>query len=98
MDCSALLVIQSCEPLNAEPPSSALVEFPITPEDLVYCRNHSDVKQFDEDEYELTVIIEAEEPKKIKFPIRALKGAFEKVDIEAALQVNTVRFIRTRNS
>ncbi|KAJ7219957.1 Oxidoreductase, molybdopterin-binding domain-containing protein [Mycena pura] len=39
------LVVQGTEPFNAEPPAAALVEFDITPEDLVYCRNHGPVCQ-----------------------------------------------------
>ncbi|KAK1218829.1 hypothetical protein PQX77_018445 [Marasmius sp. AFHP31] len=52
---SQALVVQAMEPFNAEPPASALVEFQLTPEDLVYCRNHGPVREFDEDEYTITV-------------------------------------------
>ncbi|EJD06445.1 molybdopterin binding oxidoreductase [Fomitiporia mediterranea MF3/22] len=35
------LIVRGEKPFNAEPPASALVEFRYTPEELVYCRNHS---------------------------------------------------------
>ncbi|KAF8207555.1 Oxidoreductase, molybdopterin-binding domain-containing protein [Mycena galopus ATCC 62051] len=52
---SDLLTIQGTEPFNAEPPACALVEFEQTPEDLVYCRNHSPVCEYPEESYFLTV-------------------------------------------
>ncbi|KAF8876735.1 Oxidoreductase, molybdopterin-binding domain-containing protein [Infundibulicybe gibba] len=52
---SELLVVQGAQPCNAEPLASALVEFNLTPEDLVYCRNHGPVREFDEDSYNLTI-------------------------------------------
>ncbi|KIY68838.1 molybdopterin binding oxidoreductase [Cylindrobasidium torrendii FP15055 ss-10] len=48
---SELLHVQAHEPFNAEPPVSSLVEFNITPEELVFCRNHGPVRIFDEDSY-----------------------------------------------
>ena len=35
------LIVRAAQPFNAEPPASALVEFKYTPEELLYCRNHS---------------------------------------------------------
>ena len=35
------LIIRGAQPFNAEPLASALVEFVYTPEELIYCRNHS---------------------------------------------------------
>ena len=37
----AALLVRGAQPFNAEPPAAALVEFGVTPEELVYCRNHS---------------------------------------------------------
>ena len=37
------LIVHQEEPLNAEPPITELVEHPITPEDLVYARNHCEL-------------------------------------------------------
>ncbi|TFY73055.1 hypothetical protein EWM64_g10957, partial [Hericium alpestre] len=37
---SRSLRIKQREPLNAEPDVAELVEFPITPEGLIYIRNH----------------------------------------------------------
>ena len=44
---SELLLVRGKEPFNAEPKASALVEFAITPDDLVYCRNHGPVEDLD---------------------------------------------------
>ena len=38
---SSRLIVQGGKPFNAEPHAADLVEFPYTPEELVYCRNHS---------------------------------------------------------
>lgn len=35
------LIVRGEKPFNAEPPASALVAFKYTPEELIYCRNHS---------------------------------------------------------
>ncbi|KAI5892268.1 molybdopterin binding oxidoreductase [Schizophyllum commune H4-8] len=52
-----LFIVRQDSPLNAEPPTSALAEFPITPEQLVYHRNHSDVPAHDG-----TLVVGAEDP------------------------------------
>lgn len=39
---TTFLEIRGQEPLNAEPELAALVQFPRTPDDLIYCRNHSE--------------------------------------------------------
>lgn len=82
---SPLLFIQEQEPFNAEPSSSALVEFAITPEDLVYCRNHGPVRQFDEDEYSLT--IRGGSNGEIKLSLNDLRTLFPTTWIVAVLQV-----------
>ena len=84
-DHSQLLSIQEKEPFNAEPPSSALVEFPITPEDLVYCRNHGPVRQFDEDDYSLT--IRGGKNGQVKLSMNDLRTLFPMTSIVAVLQV-----------
>lgn len=82
---SHLLVTQEQEPFNAEPPSSALVEFAITPEDLVYCRNHGPVRQFDEDEYSLT--IKGGSNGDVELNMNDLRTSFSTTRIVAVLQV-----------
>lgn len=82
---SQLLLIQGKEPFNAEPSSSALVEFAITPEDLVYCRNHGPVRQFDEDEYLLT--IRGGSNGEVKLNMNDLRTLFSITRIVAVLQV-----------
>jgi sulfite oxidase len=84
---SQLLTIQGKEPFNAEPSSSALVEFPITPEDLVYCRNHGPVRHFDEDDYSLT--IQGGSSGKVKLAMNDLRTLFPITSIVAVLQVRT---------
>lgn len=82
---SNLLTVQSKEPFNAEPLASALVEFDQTPEELVYCRNHGPVREFDEDTYTLRVKGGVE--RTLELRLKDLKANFAKVEIVAALQV-----------
>lgn len=81
---SPLLNIQARTPFNAEPAASALVEFPLTPEDLVYCRNHGPVREFDQDTYVLTI---KGGPKDVKLTVKELRSTFPKVQVVSALQV-----------
>ena len=37
------LVVRGDRPFNAEPVAAGLVEFKYTPEELIYCRNHSEL-------------------------------------------------------
>ena len=55
VDHSELLIVRSIEPFNAEPKASALVQFAITPDDLVYCRNHGPVEDLNRDDYYLSI-------------------------------------------
>ncbi|KAL0580006.1 hypothetical protein V5O48_002009 [Marasmius crinis-equi] len=80
---SEVLVVQAQEPFNAEAPTPALVEFQRTPEDLVYCRNHGPVREFDEDEY--TIIVNGAVQKEMKFSVAELKK-FPKATVTAVLQ------------
>ncbi|PPQ91010.1 hypothetical protein CVT25_013935 [Psilocybe cyanescens] len=85
---SALLNVQQSQPFNAEPPASALVEFSITPEDLVYCRNHGPVREFDDSAY--SIVIKGGDKGKVQFSLTELK-AFPKTRIVAALQASIRR-------
>ncbi|KAF4614097.1 hypothetical protein D9613_007697 [Agrocybe pediades] len=78
---SSLLNVQSAQPFNAEPLASSLVEFPVTPEDLVYCRNHGPVRVFDEAHYSLVIRREDGAERKlslndlkVKYPIKHCAG------------------------
>ena len=82
---SELLFVQASQPFNAEPPTSALVEFDLTPEDLVYCRNHGPVREFDEDSF--TVLIKGGVEREITLTVPELKSMFSLVRVEAVLQV-----------
>lgn len=82
---SHLLDVQATTPFNAEPSAAALVEFPLTPEDLVYCRNHGPVREFDDDTYQLQVVMG--ESKYINFSMNQLRTSFPKAQVVAVLQV-----------
>lgn len=82
---SDLLKVQSDRPFNAEAPVASLVEFNITPEDLVYCRNHGPVREFDEATY--TITIKGGVNKDLEYTIAKLKASFPTVQVVAALQV-----------
>jgi sulfite oxidase len=93
---SSLLNIQAKEPFNAEPTAASLVEFPVTPEDLVYCRNHGPVRELDEDTYMLSIsgLVKQE----VKLSITELKASFASKEIIAALQVRRLSpFLSLRN-
>ncbi|PCH42229.1 molybdopterin binding oxidoreductase [Wolfiporia cocos MD-104 SS10] len=91
---SPLLIVRAHEPFNAEPTAAALVEFPITPNELVYCRNHGPVQEYDWDAFAVTIRtwlgkggagVEGEE-RSVTFSAREIREKFEKVEVEAALQ------------
>ena len=46
VDHPDVLIVRGEQPFNAEPPIAALVEYGVTPEELVYCRNHSAFSHF----------------------------------------------------
>ncbi|TBU41637.1 molybdopterin binding oxidoreductase [Dichomitus squalens] len=77
------LVVRGTEPFNAEPTAAALVEFPITPEDLVYCRNHSPVLDIDESTW--SVQVNGAERSR-SFTLEELQTKFPRVEVVAALQ------------
>ncbi|KAI0749275.1 molybdopterin binding oxidoreductase [Daedaleopsis nitida] len=77
------LVVQGTEPFNAEPTAAALVEFPITPEELVYCRNHSPVLDLDESTY--TIEVNGIQGLR-SFTLEELRNSFPRVEVVAALQ------------
>ncbi|KAF8072101.1 Oxidoreductase, molybdopterin-binding domain-containing protein [Lyophyllum atratum] len=81
---SELLTVQGTNPFNAEAPVSSLVEFNITPEDLVYCRNHGPVREFDEETYVLT--IKGGVDRELQLTISTLKSTFTTTHVVAALQ------------
>ncbi|RPD72460.1 molybdopterin binding oxidoreductase [Lentinus tigrinus ALCF2SS1-7] len=77
------LVVRCSEPFNAEPTAAALVQFPITPDDLVYCRNHGPVLDLDESTY----AIEVHGLQGLRsFTMTELRESFPRVEVVAALQ------------
>ncbi|KAI0346295.1 molybdopterin binding oxidoreductase [Trametopsis cervina] len=81
---SPLLIVRGTQPFNAEPKASALVQFPITPDDLVYCRNHGPVEDLDRDSYSITIKVEGGGD--VRYTVRDLEARFEKHQVIAALQ------------
>lgn len=79
------LDIQQAQPFNAEPSAADLVEFSLTPEELVYCRNHGPVLHFDEETYFVT--FKGGEKGDVRLSVAELKAACPKATIVAALQV-----------
>jgi sulfite oxidase len=85
---SQLLVVRGMQPFNAEPKASALVQFPITPDDLVYCRNHGPVEDIDMDSYVLSVETGCGVA---KYTMHDFETRFHKYEVVAALQVSDSR-------
>ena len=81
---SPLLHIQESQPFNAEPSAASLVEFALTPEELVYCRNHGPVREFDES---YTVIIKGGNKGDLTLRLSELKANFPLTRVVAVLQV-----------
>lgn len=82
---SQLLIVRGHEPFNAEPKASALVEFPITPDDLVYCRNHGPVEDLDRHSYVMTIKTDHAD---VRYTIHDFETKFQKHEVVAALQVS----------
>ncbi|EKM58397.1 uncharacterized protein PHACADRAFT_252682 [Phanerochaete carnosa HHB-10118-sp] len=81
---SELLLVRGTQPFNAEPLASALVQFAITPDDLVYCRNHGPVEDLDHDAYAMAV--EGGSSGIVRYSMADLETKFEKYEVVAALQ------------
>ncbi|KAI0925841.1 hypothetical protein AcV5_008464 [Taiwanofungus camphoratus] len=81
---SDLLIVRGNEPYNAEPAPAALVEFSLTPEDLMYCRNHGPVQDYDEDNF--TVHVTGAVHADTSFSVKQLRTSFPKAEVVAALQ------------
>ncbi|KAF9474675.1 molybdopterin binding oxidoreductase [Pholiota conissans] len=86
---SSLLDIQQKEPFNAEPSAADLVEFTLTPEELVYCRNHGPVRQFDDASYFIT--IRGGDKGEVRMSVSDLKTTFPTTRVVAALQCAGIR-------
>lgn len=90
------LIVRGMEPFNAEPPADALVRFQRTPGELVYCRNHGPVKEFDEDKYRVNVTGGVRNP--LQLSVHDLRTKYPKVEVVAALQVSSLATYKIRNS
>jgi len=82
---SSLLHIQEPQPFNAEPPAASLVEFALTPEELVYCRNHGPVREFDEESY--TVVVKQNSKNDVRLRLSEVKANLPLTHVVAVLQV-----------
>lgn len=80
------LIVQGTEPFNAEPTAAALVQFPITPEELIYCRNHGPVLDLDDATY--TIEVHGVQASRT-FTVQDLRESFPRVEVVAALQVGS---------
>lgn len=83
---SALLDVRGTQPINAEPTAASLVEFNITPEKLVYCRNHGPVREFDEDSYSL--VVKGLGKWDLTLTLKDLKSTFPCARVVATLQAS----------
>ncbi|TFY66425.1 hypothetical protein EVG20_g4665 [Dentipellis fragilis] len=81
---SVFLDIKNREPLNAEPDVAALIEFPHTPDDLTYCRNHGPITVLDEETF--TIKVDGEVQTELKFTLDGLRRSFPHASIVAAMQ------------
>jgi sulfite oxidase len=82
-----MLRVVSRAPYNAEPHLDALMESFMTPNDVFFIRNHNNVPDIQEEDWQLE--IEANPECGIKgcsFTLKDLKTKFEKVEVVAALQ------------
>ena len=82
---SPLLHIQEPQPFNAEPSAASLVEFALTPEELVYCRNHGPVREFDEESY--TVVVKQNGNNDVRIRLSEVKANLPLIHVVAVLQV-----------
>lgn len=76
-----LVKVQSKEPFNAEPNVETLIQYEVTPERLVYCRNHGPICLIDDKTYSLRVGDKA-------FRMDDLRHTFKNAQVVAAMQVS----------
>ncbi|GJE99903.1 molybdopterin binding oxidoreductase-like protein [Phanerochaete sordida] len=77
-------IVHQRSPLNAEPPLQELVAHPLTPEELVYARNHGPIEHLDAATFKLKVdgLVERE----AEYTLEEIQNAFPKAEVVAALQ------------
>ncbi|PCH42233.1 molybdopterin binding oxidoreductase [Wolfiporia cocos MD-104 SS10] len=78
------LQVRKDHPWNAEPDVAALVEHPITPEELVYCRNHCPIEELNGDSF--TVKFDGLVSNEQTWTVNELKATFARKEVVAALQ------------
>ncbi|EED84273.1 predicted protein [Postia placenta Mad-698-R] len=78
------LQVRKAHPWNAEPDVATLVEHPLTPEHLVYCRNHCPVEALDGSTFKITIdgLVQHAQA----YTLADLAAQFPKKEIVAALQ------------
>ncbi|KAI0058185.1 molybdopterin binding oxidoreductase [Artomyces pyxidatus] len=81
---SHFLSIKAKKPFNADPDVAALIEFPLTPDDLMYARNHGDIPNIDADSF--TLKIDGAVERKLHFTLDELTRAFPHTRVVAAIQ------------
>lgn len=106
VDHSEHLIVRGPRPFNAEPLASALVEFKYTPEELVYCRNHSAFRTVsaylsvlilivagpvdDINVESYNIIVDGLVKERLTLKWKELKDSFPHATVVAALQVSIV--------
>jgi sulfite oxidase len=84
------LIVKGYQPFNAEPCAAALVGFPLTPEELAYCRNHGPVRKIQADDFYITVSGGVE--RELKLSVPELQLIFPAAEVVAAMQVGRACF------
>lgn len=77
-------IVRQAAPFNGGPPLAALIETPITPEELFFVRNHAPVPEIDADTFRLSVGGLVERP--LELSLDDLKREFLHHAVEATLQ------------
>jgi sulfite oxidase len=57
----------------------------LTPEDLVYCRNHGPVREFDEESY--TIVVKKDSKNDVRLQLSEVKANLPLTHVVAVLQV-----------
>lgn len=85
-DTPSSLRVHTKDPFNAEPKSSNLVDYDVTPEHLIYARNHGPISYLDDQTFKVSVRgLEGRD--EVQLTLEQLKKGFEKTTVVAALQV-----------
>ena len=82
---SALLSVRSAKPFNGEPPAVLLPDNYVTPEEMLFVRNHLPVPEVDSASYSLRVLGPGLPSDGVSLSLSDLKRKFPRVEVTAAL-------------